>query len=82
MIRIPTDISSYVSYVSEGLAQPRTSESLRKSWLRVRQSELVMTVVKGGHGCRELVQSVMNVRHRIHQLVGLSGLSAPVFAKM
>ena len=32
-----------------------------------------MTVVKGGHGCRELVQSVMNLRHRIDQLVGLTG---------
>ena len=38
-----------------------------------RQCELVMTVVKGGHLSRELVQAVWQIKHRIDQLFGLSG---------
>lgn len=40
-----------------------------------RQSELVMTVVKGGHLFRELGQIVLHIQHRIDQIVGLKGSS-------
>ena len=38
-----------------------------------------MTVVKGGHYCSELCQAVMHIRHRIDQMVGLTGQKVLTF---